>query len=388
MKFLTKAEFSQRISRIREEMDRRNLAAVMVYGDEYRKENLRYVSNFWPLFERAAAFIGKNGEPVVAGAPEGERLAAEMSVWSDYRNLKEYLCVSVPEEIEYPLAKFSSLKEILGDTLSGGKRLGLVGSRDIPQTVYARLVDAAPGIEIVPVDDILERMRLIKSATEVECLKEAGRLACLAYEEIMKSAVPGQTELYAAGRGEGVVRSAGAEAVNFHVFGTGYRTGTVIPRPTEKIIEDGEMIVSSIAVQYEGYVATVEFPFVAGTASAEQKFIIGTLIEAANAAHPHLQAGKPAREFVKVVRDVFRARNLSQYDVYPPLHGCGCAEAESPYPDENTNMLFEAGMTVNTDISLFGHPAGSNRIEEGFVVTKDGAESLTPLMRRLCENYA
>ncbi len=85
------------------------LDALMVYGDEYRKENLRYVSNFWPIFERGACFIPRRGTPILAGAPEGERYAREMSAWDDVRNIKEFACVSVPEEIDYPLATFSSL---------------------------------------------------------------------------------------------------------------------------------------------------------------------------------------------------------------------------------------------------------------------------------------
>ena len=32
---------------LQEEMGRAGLDAVLVYGDEYRKENLRYVCNFW-----------------------------------------------------------------------------------------------------------------------------------------------------------------------------------------------------------------------------------------------------------------------------------------------------------------------------------------------------
>ena len=75
------------------------------------------------------------------------------------------------------------------------------------------------------------------------------------------------------------------------------------------------------------------------------------------------------------------------FDVYPPLHGIGCAEAESPYPDENTEAVFEPGMCVNTDISLFGLPGGSNRIEEGFVITEDGAETLFPFMRKYYEDW-
>ena len=44
-----------------------------------------------------------------------------------------------------------------------------------------------------------------------------------------------------------------------------------------------------------------------------------------------------------------------------------------------------SGMCVNSDISLFGHPDGSNRIEEGFVIRESGPESTTPLIRQLCE---
>jgi Xaa-Pro aminopeptidase len=44
-------------------------------------------------------------------------------------------------------------------------------------------------------------------------------------------------------------------------------------------------------------------------------------------------------------------------------------------------------MTVNTDISLFGQPVGANRIEEGFVITENGAESISPLVRKLTRSW-
>ena len=78
---------------------------------------------------------------------------------------------------------------------------------------------------------------------------------------------------------------------------------------------------------------------------------------------------------------------MTEYDLYPPLHGCGLAEAESPYPDENSTAIFEAGMTVNTDVSLFGHPHGSNRIEESLLVTETGYESMSKLVRQLSNNW-
>jgi Xaa-Pro aminopeptidase len=381
---IPKAEFEDRISRIQAVLEAQNLGALMVYGDEYRRENLRYVSNFWPIFERGACFIPKVGKPILAGAPEGERYAREMYPWPDVRNIREFACVSVPEEIEYPLATFSSLREIIREVLCGEMQLGIVGKFDMPGPIFDRVQNALPGVVIVEADSILQDLRLLKSANEVACLREAGRIACLGYETLVASAVPGKTELEATGAAEGIARAAGAESITFTVFGSGQRTNTIIGRPTRKLIEDGDMVMAAFAVQYEGYIATVEYPFVAGTATDAQKRFLSALFEAAAIQVNYLKNGVVSGDMVRAVKGVFRKHKLEQYDLYPPMHGIGLAEAESPYPDEKATYPLRAGMCVNSDISLFGHPAGSNRIEEGFAITESGWEPLTPSIRAAC----
>ena len=380
---IPKSEFAERIIRIQAEMEKENLDAVAVYGDEYRKENLRYVCNFWPIFERGICVIPRCGEPVLAGAPEGESYAREMSVWNDYRNVKEFACVSVPEEIDYPLATFSTLRDILQTALKGGRRLGLVGLFDVPAHIMDRLKKAVEGVEIVDAGSIVNRLRLVKTANEIACLKEAGRQACEGYKKLLEYAVDGTPEYVAAGAAEGAARMAGAEDINFMVFGSGVRTETVIGRTTNKIMRNGEMVMAAMAVQYQGYVSTVEYPFVIGTPNDEQKKFLNVLFEAANVQQNFLRAGVVSGEMVRAVKAVFAKYNMTQYDLYPPMHGIGLAEAESPYPDENASYKFESGMCVNSDISIWGHPAGSNRIEEGFVITENGPESITPFIREL-----
>lgn len=381
---IPKTEFAERISRVQAAIEAEKLDALMVYGDEYRRENLRYVSNFWPIFERGACFIPKSGSPILAGAPEGERYAREMYPWSDLRNIKEFACVSVPEEIEYPLASFSSLKEIIGEILHGGHRLGVVGKWDMPGPIFQRVQTALPGLAVTESDSILRDLRVIKSKNEIACLREAGRIACLGYEKLVAAAVPGRTELEAAGAAEGAARAAGAESITFTVFGSGDRSHTIIGRPTRKVIRDGDMVMAALAVQYEGYIATVEYPFVAGSASNSQQRFLSALFEAANVQLGYLRDGVIAGEMVRAVKQVFRKHKLEQFDIYPPMHGIGLAEAESPYPDETATYPLRTGMCVNSDISLFGHPVGSNRIEEGFLITETGWESLTPSIRDVC----
>ena len=383
---IPQSEFESRRDVILKSLKERKVDAIFVYGDEYRKENLRYVSNVWPLFERGAAVFSDVADPIVLCAPEGIELAREMSAWQDIRIVPDFLCVTVPDEIEYPLAVFTSFKKVAEELREKGRalsKLGVVGL-DAMSEALVNSLRSSFGAELVDMNDLLFDMRKVKSENEIACLREAARIADAAYKVLMSSDIIGLTEIQAAGIIEGAARKEGAEHIIFNVMGSGERTNTIIGRPAYKVIEDGDMIMCALAVQYEGYVATCEVPFAVGNYSAETKRVLDVLIKASSAGIAQLRPGNPMKNFVKAVREVFRTEGLSEYDVYPPLHGIGCAEAESPYPNEETEAVFEVGMTCNTDISLFGLKGGSNRIEEGFVITENGADTLSPFCRSHC----
>lgn len=383
---IPQSEFESRRDVILKSLKERKVDAIFVYGDEYRKENLRYVSNVWPLFERGAAVFSDVADPIVLCAPEGIELAREMSAWQDIRIVPDFLCVTVPDEIEYPLAVFTSFKKVAEELREKGRalsKLGVVGL-DAMSEALVNSLRSSFGAELVDMNDLLFDMRKVKSENEIACLREAARIADAAYKVLMSSDIIGLTEIQAAGIIEGAARKEGAEHIIFNVMGSGERTNTIIGRPAYKVIEDGDMIMCALAVQYEGYVATCEVPFAVGNYSAETKRVLDVLIKASSAGIAQLRPGNPMKNFVKAVREVFRTEGLSEYDVYPPLHGIGCAEAESPYPNEETEAVFEVGMTCSTDISLFGLKGGSNRIEEGFVITENGADTLSPFCRSHC----
>lgn len=383
---IPQSEFESRRDVILKSLKERKVDAIFVYGDEYRKENLRYVSNVWPLFERGAAVFSDVVDPIVLCAPEGIELTREMSAWQDIRIVPDFLCVTVPDEIEYPLAVFTSFKKVAEELREKGcalSKLGVVGL-DAMSEALVNSLRSSFGAELVDMNDLLFDMRKVKSENEIACLREAARIADAAYKVLMSSDIIGLTEIQAAGIIEGAARKEGAEHIIFNVMGSGERTNTIIGRPAYKVIEDGDMIMCALAVQYEGYVATCEVPFAVGNYSAETKRVLDVLIKASSAGIAQLRPGNPMKNFVKAVREVFRTEGLSEYDVYPPLHGIGCAEAESPYPNEETEAVFEVGMTCNTDISLFGLKGGSNRIEEGFVITENGADTLSPFCRSHC----
>ena len=385
---IPKEEFQDRIRRIREIMKERGIDAMLVYGDEYRKENLRYVSNIWTIFERGALVFGMEGDPIALCAPEGEQVCAEVSAWPDIRLLPQFACVTVPDEIEYPLATYTSLSAIFDEMNSRSpiKRFGIVGF-DAMSYDLGKTIEKSFPCELVNANDILFKLRLTKSDNERACLREAGRCAEAGVRAVLDTNIIGMTEHQAAAIGEAACRAAGGEAMIFTLFSSGKRTETIVGRSSDKVIEDGDMIQCCLAVQYEGYVSTCQVPFAVGNYSEDTKRVLNVLWNAYDRGIKQILPGNPMKKMVRTVRDYFAEEHLSEYDVYPPLHGIGCAEAESPYPDSDTETLFEPGMCANTDISLFGLAGGSNRVEAGFIVTDDGNECITPFVTECCKKW-
>lgn len=74
--------------------------------------------------------MSRSGRQVLAGGPEGQPYAREMSVIPDIRNVLTFMV----EGEEYPGAKIETLKDIFGEVSQGEfRRVGIVGYT--PQTL-------------------------------------------------------------------------------------------------------------------------------------------------------------------------------------------------------------------------------------------------------------
>ncbi|OHD74280.1 MAG: hypothetical protein A2V99_10020 [Spirochaetes bacterium RBG_16_67_19] len=388
---LPQQEYRTRVQRLREVMSREGTDIFIIYGDEYRRENLRYVANYWPIFERGMLFVGLEQDPILLASPECEHLAREMSPWPDIRLVREVGMSYVPEEVDFTNIKFTTVREVVSELRRGKKKIKvkICGLDAMSVVLYDRLKSMITEATVENGDAVLYALRLVKSPNEIQMLREAWRICDAGYKAVLEADIVGLTENQAAAIGEKAAREAGAEHVAFSIFCSGERTNTVVGRPSQKVIEKGDMIMYALAVQYEGYIASDEWPFVANhKPNGKQAEFIHHLVKAEDLGVRSIRAGVVQGEVVRKIREYFRDNGLEPYDLYPPIHGNGLAEAESPYPDEKTQAPFAAGVGFNFDVSLFGHPvAGSNRIEEGFVVTEGGLLALSPLISSLREEY-
>ncbi len=119
---LPKSEFQSRIECLRKHMQEAGADLFLIYGDEYRREHLRYVSNYWPIFERGMLVVGQKGSPILLVAPECFQYARETSVWPELRIVHEMEMAYVSDQVEYSGESiYTNLEFVFAEVLNGKK---------------------------------------------------------------------------------------------------------------------------------------------------------------------------------------------------------------------------------------------------------------------------
>ena len=161
------------------------------------------------------------------------------------------------------------------------ERLSLKQAHDFEEAFAKAGITVEKGDKL---DGALQALRTIKTPEEIQKLREAQKITDDAFTHILDYIRPGRTEREVALELEFFMRRQGAEGVSFDFIVVSGTNGSLCHGvPSDKVIEDGDMIMLALAVQYEGYVATCEAPFAVGNYSEQTRRVIDTLIRASAA---------------------------------------------------------------------------------------------------------
>ena len=162
---------------------------------------------------------------------------------------------------------------------------GLAGPLDpdgwLPHSVYVRLKELLPQARLVEIGDMLEQVRAIKSAEEIDMLDRAAGLGDLMLQACRESARPGVKECEVYGRMVEVMLSNGGEeptlflwACDRHPYPHPFRV------PTTRAMETGDVIICEIHPKYGGYFTHVERTFCLGEPDVKQREIYAGCVAA------------------------------------------------------------------------------------------------------------
>jgi len=363
------SEFIERISKLQQKMDDKNIDMLFIYGDDFHCANIRYLVDFWPSFENVLLLLPKEGEIIIAGSPEIELYKKDAARTGKIVNVEDFII----EGEEAPDVETVALKDIVFDSLKGKKEynFGIVGSEYIPLGIYKLILESIESMQLKDHSDLLEGVhgiRSVKSDNEIEMIKKSYQLAETGMNKAFSMIKDGLHEYEIAAEVEYIMRKNGAEGFAFDtMIASGHRSNTVVGRATDKIISKGDLVMVCAGARYQGYASSIGRPVYIGTPDKKMKEFLSLGVNAANISEEYLLTGKVASKVDTEAREYIKNRGFGKYHLYSVGHGLGLHEVEEPFCTPSTDYDLIKGNVISLDIGIFGHPEfGGYRYEDGF----------------------
>jgi Xaa-Pro aminopeptidase len=377
-------EFKERMKRFKQKMSQEKMDLVVGFSNLLDPSAVRYFSDVSPINESAAIVIPVEGEPILCSGQACHEWSRHKSQIEDIRIMPEVGEVSgVEYDIEGQL-DFEDLFKEMKDRFTV-KRIGIVGDLIFPFEIYKKLERVFPGVEKASAEMLMYEMRMKKSENEIACVKKACEIISQSFAYATQRVRPGMTELDIQADIEGQMLRLGAEAY-CNSFAPMIPSGLdnsnlCMNRNTLRKVGEGEIIDLQAGALYEGYNGVICTPVVLGNVPDEIKKAVGAAYDSMKVVVDKMKPGAVSTELYGVYSDFLEKAGYREFSPYGSVHSLGMLECETPFFSAHRDVEMLENMVVAIDVYFKGLPWGSFRIEDTFIIRRDGAELATTFNR-------
>ena len=238
------------------------------------------------------------------------------------------------------------------------------------------------GFEIVEVDQIIRNQRMIKSKQEIEKIEKAIDIAQKAFLEMMNFIKAGRTEREVAAYLEYKMKSLGAEGPSFDtIIASGYRSAMPHGVASNKVIEEGDLIVVDFGCIYDGYVSDITRVVSVGEPTDEMRKVHSIVLNAQREAIENAKNGMRGDEIDNFARRYIERARYGDKFGHGLGHGIGLEVHEAPRVSKLSKDIIKKGMVFTIEPGIYLEGKFGVRIEDDVVMEKDRVRVLTSLDR-------
>ena len=233
------------------------------------------------------------------------------------------------------------------------------------------------GLTLVPQLGLIEAMREVKSADELELLRASTRLNETVFQSVYATIEPGMTEREIALALELTMREMGAEGPSFPTI-VAFGTNAARPHavPTDRELQAGDLVLIDMGLIHRGYCSDLSRTFVAGRPDRtyiDRHRVVRAAMQAGIGA---IRAGVTGAEVDRVARQVIADAGYGDHFGHSLGHGVGLAVHEAPRLSRTNRKKLRAGMVVTVEPGIYLPEWGGIRLENMVVVGEHGPEVL------------
>lgn len=268
--------------------------------------------------------------------------------------------------------------------------LNRIGFEDSAMTCadWETMKKAFPSVTFLPCGGILENMRQVKTAEEVENIITAQRIAEKALERLLSLMTPDMTEIDVALELDYGMRKFGAEKTSFDTIAVSGSASSLphgIPRNVK--LEKG-FLTMDFGALYNGYCSDMTRTVVIGRADEKMKEVYHTVLSAQQAALAYVAVGKPGAACDKIARDIIYRAGYEGCFGHSLGHGVGMFIHENPRLSYTWDKPLAAGNIVTVEPGIYLEGRYGVRIEDMVWLTEEGTINLTQAPKALVELFA
>lgn len=241
----------------------------------------------------------------------------------------------------------------------------------------------------------VSNLRSIKDRWEIEKIKKACELGDKAFNYIIKKIKIGVSEKQIAHELEKFIKENGAEFSFPAIVAFGknssiphHQTGNTRMGPESSSGREGLFILLDFGIKFENYCSDMTRTIFFGKPDSKQKKIYETVLKAQQEAvkfiDSSIKAGKQlkASDVDKVARDYIISKG------YPSIphslgHGVGLEVHEHPHISPKSKEELKIGMVFSIEPGIYIPQFGGVRIEDLYVLKKEGLEQITNASKEL-----
>lgn len=236
------------------------------------------------------------------------------------------------------------------------------------------------GITLHPRLGLIERMREIKDAEEIQQIQAAVRLNEEVFQRIYADVSPGITEKALARRIEQTMQDMGAEGPSFPtIVAFGQNAAKPHAIPTDRVLQDGDLVLIDMGLVLQGYCSDMTRTFIVGTGNAVFLDRLRLVQAAQQAAVEIIRAGVLSSTVDLAARDLLAAAGYGDFFTHSLGHGVGLAVHEAPRLSHRSRKRLEAGMIVTVEPGIYLPDWGGIRWENMVLVQEEGCKMLNSL---------
>ena len=358
---------AERLNKLRASLSGRDIDTLLILVDA----NRRYLSGFTgedTQFDESAGALVINPDRLILATDARYELQAVTEA-----PLYEVVC--------YKKGLATELPGILSELKT--ERLGFESIRMTcrdHRKITEELVKADSGATLVPVENIVESLRIIKEKGEIQELQRALAIAEAAFTDLLDHLEPGLSEKKLAWMMEQRMREAGAEALSFPtIVAAGSNSALPHAIPGDRSIQKGEPLLFDWGARLNGYCSDISRTVVIGKPDRTFEKVFQTVLGAQRAAIEAIKPGMRSKAVDKIARDYIADKGFGDKFGHGLGHGTGLEIHEAPRLSPLKDIELEPGMVSTVEPGVYLPEWGGIRLENMVVVRDNGAEVLNRL---------